>query len=587
LKLAKKSVGVIVDKILINAADPEECRIAMLDSRGTLQEFYTDSNLREICLTNIYKGFIQNIEPSLQAVFVNFGSDRNGFLQLEDIHPEYYLEDSGTGKNPEIKKLLRRYQPVLVQVTKEPGPVKGAALTTYVSLPGRFVVLTPGRKHVGVSRKISQLRERNRLKAIAEKLPVPEGCGYIVRTVAEEHTRDELAEDLYDVYNRWEEIRHEALDAPAPSLIYKEHDLVIKVLRDHFTTECSEILVDEPGVLNKVKDYIKAIAPDQLHKVRLHNEKRPIFTRHQLEYQLETIRQPQVKLKSGGSIVIAPTEALVAIDVNSGKGSRENTLEETVFNTNMEAAEEIARQLRLRDLGGVVVVDFIDMREERHRRDVERKLKESTRSDKAKMDFGSISKFGLLEFTRQKIRPPVESGMFVECPHCGGKGQVLTSESAAVSFLRVAAQQLSVKSGIGTLIFRARLNPDVANYVLNVKRLDLARLEERHNTRILVTGDPSLAPAKFEISQEKTAPTLETNGNILKPGQILKNQDEDGAGPDRNNIREGYRDSGSFNDDRRDNRRRPVSRRSANRRHPGPNKAATTDKNRLGSGRFQ
>jgi ribonuclease E len=512
-----------VDKILINAADPEECRVAMLDSKGMLQEFYTDSNLRQICLTNIYKGFIQNIEPSLQAAFVNFGTDRNGFLQLEDIHPEYYMEDSGNSRHPDIRKLLRRYQPILVQVTKEPGQVKGAALTTYISLPGRFVVLTPGRKHVGVSRKISHEKERNRLRAIAEKLPVPEGCGYIVRTVAEERSRAELADDLYEVYNRWEDIRHQGLEAPAPSLIYKEHDLVIKVLRDHFTSDCSEIMVDEPATYNKVREYIKAIAPDQLHKVRLHNEKRPIFSRHQLEQQLETLRHPSVRLKGGGSIVIAPTEALVAIDVNSGKGSRENTLEETVFNTNMEAAEEIARQLRLRDLGGVVVVDFIDMREERHRRDVERKLRDSSRTDKAKMDFGSISKFGLLEFTRQKIRPPVEAGMYVECPHCGGKGQVLTAESAAVSFLRVAAQQLSVKGGIGTLIYRARLNPEVANYVLNVKRAEISRLEERHNTRIMVIGDPSLAPAKFEITSEKAA---QGPDNSLKPGQVIKSQEE-------------------------------------------------------------
>jgi ribonuclease E len=565
-----------VDKILINAADPEECRIAMLDSRGILQEFYTDSNLKELCLTNIYKGFIQNIEPSLQAVFVNFGSDRNGFLQLEDIHPEYYIEDSGTSRNPDIKKLLRRNQPILVQVTKEPGPVKGAALTTYISIPGRFVVLTPGRKHVGVSRKISQLRERNRLKAIAEKLPVPEGCGYIVRTVAEEHSRDELAEDLYEVYNRWEEIRHEALEATPPSLIFKEHDLVIKVLRDHFTSDCSEILVDEPATYTKVKDYIRDIAPDQLFKVRFHNEKRPIFSKHQLEHQLETIHQSQVRLKSGGSIVIAPTEALVAIDVNSGKGSRENSLEDTVFNTNMEAAEEIARQLRLRDLGGVVVVDFIDMREERHRRDVERKLKESTRTDKAKMDFGSISKFGLLEFTRQKIRPPVESGMYVECPHCGGKGQVLTAESAAVSFLRVAAQQLAVKPGLGTIIYRASLNPEVANYVLNVKRADLTRLEQHHNTKILVTGDPSLAPAKFQIRHEKT--TIDQLTHSLKPGQILRTQDHNSS----NHSQGG---NGSENDDRRDPRRRQPQRKPMGKNQPNPGKGLP-DKPHL-NGRIQ
>jgi ribonuclease E len=566
-----------VDKILINAADPEECRVAMLDSKGMLQEFYTDSNLRQICLANIYKGLIQNIEPSLQAAFVNFGTDRNGFLQLEDIHPEYYLEDSGGSKHPDIKKLLRRHQTILVQVTKEPNALKGAALTTYISLPGRFVVLTPGRKHVGVSKKITHEKERNRLRAIAQRLPVPEGCGYIVRTVAEEHSRAELAEDLYEVYNRWEDIRRQALEAPAPSLIFKEHDLVIKVLRDYFTSECSEILVDELSVYDKVREYIGSIAPDQLNKVRLHAEKRPIFSRHQLEQQLETIRHSQVRLRSGGSIVIAPTEALVAIDVNSGKGSRENNLEDTVFNTNMEAAEEIARQLRLRDLGGVVVVDFIDMREERHRREVERKLRESSRGDKAKMDFASISKFGLLEFTRQRLRPPVEAGMYVECPHCGGKGQVLTSESAAVAFLRIAAQQLSVKGGVGTVTFRARLNPEVANYVLNSKRLEITRLEERHDTRIIIIGDPLLPPSRFDISTEKTA--LVPEG--LKPGEIMRSPEEDGAngGAPKSPLREGGAPgavpgpspgySGSGGGQVRDGKERGHHKRNSGRRH-GP-----------------
>jgi ribonuclease E len=510
-----------VDKILINAADPEECRVAMLDARGVLQEYYTDSSLKQYGMNNIFKGVIHNIEPALQAVFVNFGTDRNGFLQLADVHPEYFLDDSAPGRNPDLRRLLKKGQPLLVQVIKEPSSVKGAALTTFISLAGRFVVLTPGRSHVGVSRKIFNDKERNRLRLISENLPVPEGCGYIIRTVAEGRTKEELADDLFQVYGLWEDIRRQSQTACAPSLIYREQDLAIKILRDHYTTDCNEIIVDEPETFKAVQDYIRSIAPGQEDKVKLHTEKRPIFSRHQLEQQLETVHQPSVKLRSGGSIVLSPTEALVAIDVNSGKGVKEGTLEDTARMTNLEAAEEVARQLRLRDLGGVVVVDFIDMREEKHRKDVERRFRESARADKAKMDFGTISKFGLLELTRQRIRPPIESGIYTVCPHCSGKGQVYTPESAALAFLRQAALLLSMKGSQG--ILKATVNREVASYLLNYKRNDLTSLEERHNTKIVISGDPSFAPSLFEMTQAKRAREQE----ILKPGQVLK-RPEDG-----------------------------------------------------------
>ncbi|MDR1079995.1 MAG: Rne/Rng family ribonuclease [Deltaproteobacteria bacterium] len=510
-----------MDKILINAADPEECRVAMLDARGALQEYYTDSSLKQFGLNNVFKGVIHNIEPALQAVFVNFGTERNGFLQLADIHPEYFMDDSPPGRNPDVRKIMKKNQTLLVQVIKEPSAIKGAALTTFISLAGRFVVLTPGRAHVGVSRKIFNEKERTRLRGISESLPVPEGCGYIIRTVAENRTKEELAEDLYQVYGLWEDIRRQSQQAYAPSLIYREHDLAIKILRDHYTSDCTEILVDEPETFRSVQDYIRSIAPGQEGKVKLHTEKRPIFSRHQLEQQLETVHTPSVRLKSGGSIVISPTEALVSIDVNSGKGTREGSLEDTAYMTNLEAAEEVARQLRLRDLGGVVVVDFIDMREEKHRREVERRFRDSARTDKAKMDFGTISKFGLLELTRQRLRPPIEAGIYTVCPHCKGKGQVYTPESASLAFLRQAALILSMKGSQG--ILRAKLNRDVADYLLNYKRGDLSSMEERHKTKVVISGDPSFAPAQFEITQEKRAPEHE----ILKPGQVMKRSDDE------------------------------------------------------------
>ncbi|MGL4208048.1 MAG: Rne/Rng family ribonuclease [Candidatus Adiutrix sp.] len=501
-----------MDKILINAIDTEECRVAMLTSEGHLQEYYTDSCLRELSLGNIYKGVIQNIEPSLQAVFVNYGNDRNGFLQLGDIHPEYFLEEPPSRNNIDLKKLLKKGQPMLVQVQKEPSEIKGAALTTFISLAGRFVVLTPGRDHIGVSRKIENDKERSRLRKIAETLPVPEGCGYIVRTVAEGRSKEELGADLKQVFTLWEEMRRGGIEAPSPSLIYREQDLAIKILRDHFTSSVREILVDDVSTYNRVLDYIKAIAPAQKKIVKLHKEKRPIFARHQLEEQLETIYHAKVKLKGGGSIVITPTEALVSIDVNSGRGAKEGNLEDTALNTNLEAADEVARQLRLRDLGGLVVVDFIDMRDEKHRREVEKRIRDAVKNDKAKTDFGSISKFGLLELSRQRLRPPIEMGNFTTCPSCQGRGIVKTPENSSLGVLRQISHAMA-KGGLECV--KVRLNPEAAHYLLNHKRSELSHLEERHKTMVLVNGDSTFPPGTWEVEQvRRGAECCE-----LKPGQ--------------------------------------------------------------------
>jgi ribonuclease E len=520
-------------KILINAIDTEECRVAMLDEGGHLAEYYTDSSLRELSLGNIYKGVIQNIEPSLQAVFVNYGNDRNGFLQIGDIHPEYYSEEPSSRNGIDLKKMLKKGQSVLVQVQKEPSEIKGAALTTYISLAGRFVVLTPGRDHVGVSRKIENEKERNRLRKISDSLPVPEGCGYIVRTVAEGHSGQELASDLYQVFNLWEDIRAQGREAAAPSLIYREQDLAVKILRDHMTPAVKEILVDDPATFHKVRDYVRAIAPEQAKVVRLHKEKRPIFARHQLEEQLETIYHERVKLKSGGSIVITPTEALVSIDVNSGRGAQGGSLEDTALQTNLEAAEEVARQLRLRDLGGLVVVDFIDMREEKHRRAVEQRIREATKSDKAKTDFGHISKFGLLELSRQRLRPSIEMGNFVTCPACQGRGIVKTPENASLGVLRQVAHAMA-KGGLSEV--RVRLNPDAAHYLLNYKRSELSRLEERHKSAVVICGEASFPPGKWEVEQVKRGAESEA----IKPGEVL------GDNGSRNGRRRGQAEENAF-----------------------------------------
>ena len=524
-------------KILINAVDTEECRVAMLDPEGHLKEYYTDSSLRELSLGNIYKGVIQNIEPSLQAAFVSYGHDRNGFLQIGDIHPEYFLEEPASRNSIDLKKVLKKGQPVLVQVQKEPSEIKGAALTTFISLAGRFVVLTPGRDLVGVSRKIENDKERIRLRKIADELPVPEGCGYIVRTVAEGRTQAELAADLFQVFTLWEDIRSQARHAPAPSLIYREQDLAVKILRDHLTPEVREILVDEVSTFHKVQDYVRAIAPDQGKIVKLHKEKRPIFARHQLEEQLETIYHSRVKLKSGGSIVITPTEALVSIDVNSGRGARDGNLEDTALQANLEAAEEVARQLRLRDLGGLVVVDFIDMREEKHRRDVEKCLKDSMKGDKSKTDFGHISKFGLLELSRQRLRPSIEMGNFVTCQHCRGRGLVKTPENASLGVLRQISHVMA-KGGLGCV--KVHLNDEVAHYLSNFKRAELARLEERHHTSVVISGDPTCPPGTWEVEQVKRG----AENEALKPGEVMTSCSETSqSGNSRNGRKRGSRGS--------------------------------------------
>jgi ribonuclease E len=315
------------------------------------------------------------------------------------------------------------------------------------------------------------------------------------------------------VFNLWEDIRRQGQESSAPALIYREQDLAVKILRDHLTPEVREILVDDVDTFHKVKNYVKSIAPDQAKVVRLHKEKRPIFARHQLEEQLESIYHTRVRLKSGGSIVITPTEALVSIDVNSGRGTREGNLEDTALNTNLEAADEVARQLRLRDLGGLVVVDFIDMREEKHRRAVENRIHDAAKNDKAKTDFGHISKFGLLELSRQRLRPSIEMGNYITCPHCEGRGLVKTPENASLGALR----QISHCMAKGNLAaVKVRLNPDVAHYLSNHKRLEIGRLEERHKTQVIIYGDASYPPGKWEVEQVKRGAENEQ----LKPGQV-------------------------------------------------------------------
>ena len=400
-----------------------------------------------------------------------------------------------------MEKAVKKGQELLVQVTKEMPGRKGAHLTTYLSLASRYLVLTPGRTTGGVSKKIEDEKERQRLKSIMKKFKLPEGIGYIVRTAALKQSKKELSRDLNRLLRMWKDIKERVKNAPTFSLIHKEQDICLSTLRDYFTNETTEVLVDDKETFAKVKNYMKVISPRHQRRVKLYKEKRPIFAHYELEKQIETIYSNDVRLKSGGSIVIDPTEALISIDVNSGGSRVGKDVESTAFKTNIEAASEIARQLRLRDMGGLVVIDFIDMRNKKHIRDVEKLLREEIKKDRAKIDTSHISKFGLLELSRQRLRSSIESRSYQICQYCQGRGLIPSVESASVSFLRRIWMGISKK---GVIQVKGALPLEIATYLQNKKRKELAELESRYGVDIVLKGDPSIAPGngKLEFLKE-------------------------------------------------------------------------------------
>jgi ribonuclease E len=491
-------------RMLINAVEFEEYRVAVVKD-GALDGFYIETSTAEQKIGNIYKGVIERIEPSLQACFVNFGAERNGFLQVSEIHPEYYVttidpKDQGP---PPIEKIVKKGQELLVQVTKEMPGKKGAYLTTYLSLASRYLVLTPGRTSGGVSKKIEDEKERLRLKTTMKQFKLPEGSGYIVRTSGLGQSKRELSRDLNRLVRVWNSIKNRVKKAPPLSLIHKEQDVCLRTLRDYFTGDVTEVLVDDKEIYAKVMDYMKIISPNHQGRVKLYKDKHPLFDHYKVEKQIESIYSNQVYLKSGGSIVIDPTEALISIDVNSGRGKSGRDVETTAFKTNMEAVVEIARQLRLRDVGGLVVIDFIDMRDRKHIRDVEKLLREEIKNDRAKIDLAHISKFGLLELTRQRLRPSIESRSYQICTYCQGKGLTQSVESASVSFLRQIWMGISHE---GVTQVRGVLPLQVASYLQNKKRKELAQLETRYGADIIIQGDPSLPPGDGKLEFVNEAP---------------------------------------------------------------------------------
>jgi len=506
-------------RLLINAEEPEECRIALLED-GRLESLHVSTVAREHTKSNIYKARIVAVESNLQAAFVDYGPEKNGFLPFSEIHPEYYRHDVSDKtlqlieqhqwKKLNINEVLERGQEMLVQVVKEEVGNKGANMTTYLSLPGRCVVLMPGSDSSGISRKITGEERRSQLREIMDSLEIPEGIGWIVRTASIDLTEASLSKDVTYLLKLWGEIKTRAHAMDGVGLVYQDHDCVLRFLREHFDPEIKEILVDDLAAMEKVQDFIDLLPDKQKQtKVRLHKGARPIFNQYNVEDQIESIYQPQVFLPSGGSIVIDPTEALVAIDVNSGSTGKGQNFEDSIFKANMEAATELARQLRLRDLGGLIVVDFIDMRSQKNIREVERQVKIAMKRDKAKVDISRISKFGLMQISRQKLGAPVEALNYQVCPHCLGRGVVRSVETLALFYLRRIQTGASRK-----MVDRVecRFPLDVAHYLLNNKRQELIDLEKKHRIAVDIISDPTLKPADHEILFHKEARERQVQG---------------------------------------------------------------------------
>jgi len=490
--------------MLINAVEPEEYRVAFMKD-GRLDSFHIETSTTAQKVGNIYKGVIEQVEPRLQACFVNMGSDKNGFLPLDEVHPEYFqggYYNPTDSRLPPIEKVLKKGQEVLVQVTKEMPGRKGSHLTTYISLAGRYLVLTPGHAVKGVSRKIETEEERQRLKEMAIDMKVPEEIGYIVRTAAINQNKRDLNKDLVRLMRLWKSIRDKVKDSPVYAILYKEQDLCLRTLRDYYSSDVAEILVDDKDIFGQIREYMQIVSPRDENKVHLYKENRPIFDYYGIEKQIESIYSNKVALPSGGSIVLDTTEALTAIDVNSGRGLTGKDAESMVYQTNLEAVNEIARQLRLRDLGGLIVIDFIDMKDRNHIREVEKVLRDEFKKDRAKIDTSHISKFGLLEMSRQRVRPSIESSSYQTCQYCHGRGMVMSVEAATVAFMRRVWQGIVKEKPVQV---NGVLPTEVALYLQNRKRRELADLEERYGVTISLKADPALPPGEAKLDYVKAS----------------------------------------------------------------------------------
>jgi ribonuclease E len=525
-------------EMLINVSQPEECRVAIVED-GLLEELYIERASQDNYVGNIYKGRVVNLEPSIQAAFVDFGVGRNGFLHISDVEPQYFRlggydpetpgpnggrshhddldleedeEDAERSRprsrrpgqrpgsrprfKPPIQEIFRRGDEVLVQVIKEGIGTKGPTLSTYISIPGRYLVLMPALGRVGVSRKIEDDEERRKLRDILLELNPPKGLGFIVRTAGQGRNRKELSRDLAYLLRLWKVIVRRIRRNSAPVDIYEESDMIIRTIRDIVTTDVDAIHIDQVQAFERARDFLQLVMPRHVHRLHLYEGREPLFHKYKLESEIGRIYKRQVPLKDGGSIVIDQTEALVAIDVNSGNFRIDDTAEEAAYQLNLVAAREIARQLRLRDLGGVIVNDFIDMRREKHRRNVERALRDALKRDRARTKVLRTSPFGLIEMTRQRVRPSLKLNVYMNCPCCEGRGVVKKPESMAIEVVRML-MLASHQPGVARVT--VRVNVEVASYLNNKKRKEITQLEEETKITVQVLGSEALYPEHLEL----------------------------------------------------------------------------------------
>ncbi len=533
-------------RLLIDARQTEETRV-ITTTNDIIDDFEYEVHSRRQLKGNIYLARVTRVEPSLQAAFVEYGGNRQGFLAFSEIHPDYYripIEDRqkliaeaaakteeelssnssnltndkivvddneddvseeelrkvkrNLYRNYKIQEVIARRQILLIQVVKEERGTKGAALTTYISIAGRYCVLMPNTpRGGGVSRKIANVSDRRRLKTVVNTLDVSPGMAVIIRTAGSKRTKVEIKRDYLSSMNVWENVKNLTLESNAPTLIHEEGSLVKRAIRDLYHSDIDEVLVEGIDAYRSCKDYMKALMPSHAKKVQQYNDdKIPLFQKYKLDAQLSDIFNPRVTLKSGGYLIIDQTEALVAIDVNSGKATKERSIEDTALKTNLEAAEEFARQARLRDLSGLIVIDFIDMEETKNRNSIEKKLKEAMRKDRARIQIGEISSFGLLELSRQRLRPSVAESSSELCPHCGGSGRIQSIEVSAVQILRAIEEEGSDENNLGVNI---HAHSTVILHILNNKRSQLSEIETRYNIKIDFTNDNSLIPPLKKI----------------------------------------------------------------------------------------
>ncbi|WP_093139219.1 ribonuclease E [Pseudoxanthomonas sp. GM95] len=482
--------------MLINATQAEELRVAIVDGQ-TLYDIDIEQPSKEQKKSNIYKGRITRLEPSLEAAFVDYGAERHGFLPLKEISRDYF--QSGVDHNKAgLRELLREGQEVVVQVDKDERGNKGAALTTFISLAGRYMVLMPNSPTAGgVSRRIEG-DDRAALKAAMDALTIPDDMGVIIRTAGVGRDAEELQWDLDYLLSVWKAVAEAALAKPAPFLIYQESRLIVRALRDYLRSDVGEILVDTEELHATAQEFMQQVMPHNLRKLKHYTDDIPLFNRFQIESQIEGAYERNVRLPSGGSIVVDQTEALTAIDVNSARATKGGDIEETAFHTNCEAAEEVARQLRLRDLGGLVVIDFIDMSSTKHQREVENRLQNALKYDRARVQLGRISRFGLMEMSRQRLRPSLGESSQIVCPRCDGHGRMRSVESLSLSIIRVAEEH-AMKDNTGQVLVQAPL--EIANYLLNEKRSALREIEQRHDAPIIIVADEQLHTPHYEVTR--------------------------------------------------------------------------------------